>query len=109
MFLFLMVLLTLAVFQIFQRNVAGAAPMWVDIMLRHLTFAIGLLGASLAVHAQKQIQALGGRYRADRGLCDIGRHRSSATNDGTGIPPTLVPRSDQRRQYSGDPLSPSGS
>lgn len=56
MFLFLMVLLTLAVFQIFQRNVAGAAPMWVDIMLRHLTFAIGLLGASLAVHAQKQIQ-----------------------------------------------------
>ena len=56
LFLFLMVLLILAVFQIFQRNVTGSAPMWVDIMLRHLTFAIGLLGASLAVHAQKQIQ-----------------------------------------------------
>jgi TRAP-type C4-dicarboxylate transport system permease small subunit len=55
LFVLLMAMLLLAVAQVIQRNVTDSAPMWVDIMLRHMTFAIGMLGASLATHADKQI------------------------------------------------------
>tara|TARA_B100000315_G_scaffold260409_1_gene321531 strand:- start:2624 stop:3145 length:522 start_codon:yes stop_codon:yes gene_type:complete len=55
LFILLMSMLLLAVSQVIQRNITDSAPMWVDIMLRHMTFAIGLLGASLATHADKQI------------------------------------------------------
>jgi len=55
LFLLMMALLLMAVAQVFQRNITDSAPMWVDISLRHMTFAIGLLGASLATHADKQI------------------------------------------------------
>ncbi len=55
LFALMMALLLIAVAQVFQRNITDSAPMWVDIILRHMTFAIGLLGASLATHADKQI------------------------------------------------------
>ena len=55
LFVLLMSMLLLAVAQVIQRNITDSAPMWVDVMLRHMTFAIGLLGASLATHADKQI------------------------------------------------------
>lgn len=55
LFALMMALLFIAVAQVFQRNITDSAPMWVDIILRHMTFAVGLLGASLATHADKQI------------------------------------------------------
>ena len=55
LFVLLMAMLLLAVAQVIQRNITDSAPMWVDVMLRHMTFAIGLLGASLATQADKQI------------------------------------------------------
>jgi TRAP-type C4-dicarboxylate transport system permease small subunit len=55
LFVLMMTLLLIAVAQVFQRNITDSAPMWVDLILRHMTFAIGLLGASLATHADKQI------------------------------------------------------
>ena len=55
LFILMMVLLLIAVAQVFQRNITDSAPMWVDLALRHMTFAIGLLGASLATHADKHI------------------------------------------------------
>ncbi len=55
LFVLMMALLLMAVGQVFQRNITDSAPMWVDLSLRHMTFAIGLLGASLATHADKQI------------------------------------------------------
>ena len=55
LFVLMMALLLIAVAQVFQRNITDSAPMWVDLILRHMTFAVGLLGASLATHADKQI------------------------------------------------------
>lgn len=55
LFALMMALLLIAVGQVIQRNITNSAPMWVDLILRHMTFAIGLLGASLATHADKQI------------------------------------------------------
>ena len=55
LFILMMALLLIAVAQVFQRNITDSAPMWVDLILRHMTFAIGLLGASLATHADKHI------------------------------------------------------
>ena len=55
LFVLMMALLLMAVGQVFQRNITDSAPMWVDLILRHMTFALGLLGASLATHSDQQI------------------------------------------------------
>lgn len=60
LFAILLGLLALAVFQVGWRNVIqprfGQPPMlWADEILKHGTFVLGLLGASLATHADKQI------------------------------------------------------
>lgn len=60
LFVMLSALLALAVLQVGWRNILqpkfGKPPLlWVDEILKHLTFALGLLGASLAAHADKHI------------------------------------------------------
>ena len=68
LFVLMMALLFMAVGQVIQRNITNSAPMWVDLALRHMTFAIGLLGASLATHADKQIHIdIIARLLAERG------------------------------------------